>query len=289
MQGAAAAADQHQMEAKSYPACIPGQQLVAGVSQTWTGYRTLGINFSLTNRSTACEVDSLVSVQFHGPHGEAIGPVATSAAAAHHHLIRETFQLVDDVRLGTCSKSLDATRIRIGVDGSSTSVGLKAPLPVCVQAPYFNGLVVPPAFPVPPRCTTGQLNVHLGFTQGEAGNLVTPITVVNVSGAACTVSGFPTVQGADGPGADLVGPPAAKITPIGSGTPVKDLNHTGASASSIYVQAETSNYDPGRCGQLAAPGINVAFMGLAPEYLSYKVSVCSKLNSTSVTRIGVFL
>jgi hypothetical protein len=289
--GVARAAVNHHAPKASLPACVLGKQIMAGVSKGWTQFgQVSGANFALTNRSTACAVKGTLWAQLHGPKGGAIGPMA-AVRYIRNHVIRETFQLVSQVYFSytyPCDKRLTATRVRIGLDGSAVAVTLRTPETVCVSR-HLSVSVVTPAFPIPPRCKMGQLNVHLGGTQGEAGSLVTPIVVENVSGAACTVSGFPQVQGADGPGGDLVGPPAREITPNGSGTPVKNLNHTGASASSVYVQAETTNYDPGRCGPKAARGINVALQGTSAEYLPDQVSMCSKLNSTSVTRIGVYL
>jgi hypothetical protein len=287
--GTARAAEREHAPNAGPAACVLGQQLVAGVSAGWTQPGQIsGTNFALTNRSTACVVKGTLWAQFHGAKGGSIGPIA-AVRSIRSHVVRETFQLVSQVYFSysyPCAAQVTATRVRIGLDGSSVAVTLKSPEVVCVSR-HLSVRVVAPAFPLPPPCTQSQLSLRLGLVNGAAGSIVMPIVVRNVSKAACTVGGFPNVQGVNGPGGAPIGPPAGKIRPRGSGAPVKDLNHTGASASATYELANTGEFTPGRCGPETAPGISVAIMGLPARYLSYRVSVCSKFTSTSVTRIGV--
>ena len=235
-------------------------------------------------------VEGAVWIQFHGPRGGAIGPIVHAHSPAKPHMIRATFQLIDGVRLAwgpICGKILEATRIRVGIGSSSAAISLKTPEEVCVS-PNFNASLVAPTFPIPPLCTAEQLATTLEGTQGASMTFWTTILFENVSKSACVVSGFPSVQAADGPGGELVGPPAAKTHPRGSGLPAMDLNHTGVRTHATYAQREQFQYARGSCEGQNAPGINVGILGYAPVYLAYKVEVCTKVNSTFVTHVGVW-
>ena len=287
--GIAAANSQAQIPARSFVPCVPGKQLTGGVSSAWDDGTVDGFNLALTNRSRACAVMSALWIQLLGKKGGSIGPVVT-APPLSHRVVYRTFQLIDGVSLDwgpICATALNATSVRIGIDGGSLAVRLKSPERVCVH-PYFNARLRAPLVPSPSLCTVGEIGIHVGFTQGAAGSLYTTLSFTNVSRSACVVSGFPTVQGSAGTGGSLVGPPARQYIPQGTGMPAIDLNHSGARTIAVYQHPDGQIFGSGYCGPENAPGIDVSVLSYPPTYLSLPVSLCAKVNATSVTHLGTY-
>lgn len=290
LQGASGAAVRDAHRGVSPTPCVAGEQLV-GAAHEWRDHDVSGINLALTNRSSACTVEATPSIEFFGSKGGGIGPeVYSTASSTRTHVIPQTFQVLDVVRLTgapSCQRTVDATVILIDLGTKGVSVGLKAPEPICV-APQLNAVLAAPVYPRPIRCTAMQLRARLGGTQGASQILYTTIWFENVSKAACTISGFPSVQAVNGPGGDALGPPAEEAHPPGSGQPVIDLSHTGAQTHSTYAQAEPFLFARGSCEAQHAQGISVGILGHSPIYLAHPVEVCTKLNSTRVFHVGVW-
>jgi hypothetical protein len=100
-----------------------------------------------------------------------------------------------------------------------------------------------------PPCTSGQLAVAVGQSQGAAGSLIVPLVFTNTGSTTCSLQGYPGVSMVGANGAQL-GAAAARTQ---QATPLVSLS-PGQTTSAIFRQA-----NPGilNCTPVSATGFRV--------------------------------
>ena len=137
------------------------------------------------------------------------------------------------------------------------------------------------------NCVPAHLKVTLGASQGAAGTIYYPLVFTNTSTASCAIWGVPAVQPVVGGASHSrvhVGP-AAHNNSMGE-MPVRHVVAAGQSVSAGFGVTESGNYSKSTCGPKMAGAIVVS-MGtfVAHAYVPLKISVCSKISSTSTKLI----
>lgn len=107
------------------------------------------------------------------------------------------------------------------------------------------------------RCTTDDLDISLGQTQGAAGSQLIDLTFTNVSAAECSLTGYPGVALVDSAGEQLGS--AAEREDTGTGSPVDLAPEAVAVAPLSLSRAE--NYGAETCDPVPAAGLQV----IAPD------------------------
>jgi hypothetical protein len=100
-----------------------------------------------------------------------------------------------------------------------------------------------------PPCTSSQLSVSVGQSQGAAGSLIVPLVFQNTGSTTCSLQGYPGVSIVGTGGAQL-GPAAART---GQATPLVTLP-TGQTTMAIFRQANPGNLN---CTPVSATGFRV--------------------------------
>ncbi|MGO1380795.1 DUF4232 domain-containing protein [Corynebacterium sp. AOP36-E1-14] len=103
------------------------------------------------------------------------------------------------------------------------------------------------------RCTTGDLDVTAGQSQGAAGSILLDVEFTNTSDGSCTLAGFPGVTLVDEAG-EPVGAPAEREENVPSSVVELAAGSTATSALSI---GRAENYDETACGPTPAGGLQV--------------------------------
>ncbi|MGP9724606.1 DUF4232 domain-containing protein [Corynebacterium sp. AOP40-9SA-29] len=141
--------------------------------------------------------------------------------------------------------------------GSDASTSTSTPTPVATGEPGSTGTTDTPddadASGDDGRCTTGDLDVTAGQTQGAAGSILLDVEFTNTSDGSCTLTGFPGVTLVDESG-EPVGAPAEREENLPSS--VVDLA-AGATATSALSIGRAENYDEAACGPTPAGGLQV--------------------------------
>jgi hypothetical protein len=106
----------------------------------------------------------------------------------------------------------------------------------------------------PDSCQSGDLRVTLGSGNAAAGTNEVPIEFTNVSGASCTLYGFPGISFTGETSAVQVGPAATRNLSI---TPHLVTLAPGAVGSALISIVDAQNYPAGSCGLTTASGILV--------------------------------
>jgi hypothetical protein len=151
---------------------------------------------------------------------------------------------------------------------SSASAGASAPAgsPSPTSAPAPSG---------PPPCATSALRVSVGASQGAAaGSSYYPIVFANVSGAACTLYGYPGVSFVTGVGGSQIGIPATE-NPAHPRQLITLAPGQAGHAELQVVNAE--NYPPANCGLVTAHWLKVYPPNqTAPLYAGFTAQACTK-------------
>lgn len=103
-------------------------------------------------------------------------------------------------------------------------------------------------------CTTGQLSLSLGQSQGALGSFYTPIVLTNTSSGACTLFGFPGVSFTNRAG-QQVGQSAARSH--GAAPRTVTLAGSGGQASALLHEPDPSAFPPSQCHKAMAYRIRV--------------------------------
>lgn len=138
-----------------------------------------------------------------------------------------------------------------------------------------------PAGPAP--CTTRALQVKRGVGQGAAGSIYTAIDFVNISGATCTLYGYPGVSFVTtGTGGGQIGAAATESTQ----TARKLVTLApGATANALLRIVEAGNFPASKCDPVTAHWLQIYPPNqTTPAYLAYTSQTCSKpINILSVS------
>lgn len=136
------------------------------------------------------------------------------------------------------------------------------------------------------NCTPAHLRVSIASPQGAAGTIYYPIVFTDI-GAACSVWGVPRVQPVlGGPSrSHLSVGPAARNLSMGE-MPVRRVLQTGQSVSDAFGVTESGNYSASTCRAKSAGGVVISLATFVhPTYVALKISVCTKIVSTTTRLI----
>ena len=133
----------------------------------------------------------------------------------------------------------------------------------------------PPAPPGPGPCATSALRASVAASQGAAaGSSFYPIEFTNISGASCTLYGYPGVSFVTGVGGSQIGIPATE-SPT---SPRRLITLAPGQAGHAELQVvDAQNYPPADCGMVTAHWLRVYPPNqTAPLYASFTAQACTK-------------
>ena len=125
-------------------------------------------------------------------------------------------------------------------------------------------------------CATSALKVTVPKGQGNAaaGSSYYPIQFANVSGASCTLYGYPGVSFVTAPGGGQIGPAATRNPAVARQLVTESPGQT-AHAELQVINAE--NYPPADCGLVTAHWLKIYPPNqTGPAYVSFTAQACSK-------------
>jgi hypothetical protein len=121
------------------------------------------------------------------------------------------------------------------------------------------------------RCTTGQLRLSLGQSQGAAGSTFTPIVFTNASKHPCTLFGYPGVSFLDSTGAQV----GVDATHDGGEEATVTLGPGDAANAQLQVP-DPGNFSAAQCKQANAATLRVYPPGdFAALSIADAVTVCT--------------
>lgn len=135
--------------------------------------------------------------------------------------------------------------------------------------------------PAVASCATSQLHAGMGPTEGTAGAVVTSVDFTNVSGATCTLYGYPGVSLSEGSPYTQVGASSA----WNSASPKSLVTLApGAVASALVKITDAYNYPTGSCDPTATTYLVVYPPNTSvPIHLSYHAVTCAEPIQTMLT------
>ncbi len=160
------------------------------------------------------------------------------------------------------SPAATATGTSPAPPGASAPAGSPSP----TSAPAPSG---------PPPCATSALRVSVAASQGAAaGSSYYPIVFTNVSGAACTLYGYPGVSFVTGVGGSQIGIPATE----NPAHPRQLITLAPGQAGHAELQVvNAANYPPANCGPVTAHWLKVYPPNqTAPLYAGFTAQACTK-------------
>ncbi len=139
-----------------------------------------------------------------------------------------------------------------------------------------------------PACPTRYLKASVGLAQGAAGSIYQVIDFTNISGATCTLFGYPGVALAGGSPVTQVGAAASRSA---TGAAKLVTLAAGATANALLRITQARNYPAAKCHPVATTYLQIYPPNqTTPVYLGYKSTGCSatdvKLLSVSVVQAG---
>ena len=139
-----------------------------------------------------------------------------------------------------------------------------------------------------PSCATRDLQVTAGLAQGAAGSIYQVIKFKNISGAPCTLFGYPGVALAGGSPVTQVGAAASRST--ASSARLVTLA-AGATGNALLRITQALNYPSSKCHPVTTTYLQIYPPNqTTPVYLGYKSTGCSssgvKLLSIGVMQAG---
>jgi hypothetical protein len=189
--------------------------------------------------------------------------------------------------------------------GTSAS-GQQSPTPVAslsstTAAPASTSAAPPSSTPAPPSpqsstgpaitgCASSALKARVVTLQGgaAAGSSYYPIDFTNISGAACTMFGYPGVSFVTGQGGSRLGRPATRIAAVAPATVT--LAPGGVAHATIQV-ADAGNYTRSECKPVTGHWLKIyppnQFTAI---YARFTTQVCSaKLPEPVGSQLGVYV
>ncbi len=136
------------------------------------------------------------------------------------------------------------------------------------------------------NCLAVHLSVKVGTPQGTAGTIYYPVVITN-TGPACAIWGVPRIQPVVGGTLhrSVDAGPAARNLSIGE-MPARHIVASKHAVSDAFGVTESGNYTPSACQARIAGGVVVSLGGFVrPTYLPLRISVCTKIASTSTRLI----
>lgn len=121
-----------------------------------------------------------------------------------------------------------------------------------------------------PTCTSANLRVRLGLSEGAAGTVYQQVHFRNISSSPCTIDGYPRFVYLNHAG-DRIGFPAAPTGPHHAVT----LRAGGAGVAALGIP-DWQNFPAGRCHARHATQLRVRAPGtIHPRVLDFAVKVCT--------------
>lgn len=137
-----------------------------------------------------------------------------------------------------------------------------------------------------PQCATLALRVSIGPANGAAGSIYYPLEFTNISGATCTMYGYPGVSFVASPGGSQLGGPAVR-DPAFSPSLVRLLPGAVAHASLQVVIA--ANYPAAKCKPVTAHYLRIYPPDqFTPRYLAFTARTCTGAIPGGST-LGIFV
>jgi hypothetical protein len=173
-------------------------------------------------------------------------------------------------------------------DSASTATSASSPAPSAPSSPAAS-----PSLPSSSAgtssaaadsngCATRSLKASAGVAQGAAGSIYQVIDFTNISGASCTLYGYPGVALAGGSPVTQIGAAASRSTVA---TPKTVTLAAGGTASALLRITDAGNYPATRCNPVASGYLQIYPPDqTTPIYLAYKSTGCS---STSVNLLSI--
>lgn len=135
-----------------------------------------------------------------------------------------------------------------------------------------------------PACATRYLKATVGVTQGAAGSIYQVIDFTNISGAACTLFGYPGVALAGGTPVTQIGAAAARSK---ASSPRLVTLAAGKTANAVLQITQAANYPASRCAPRASTYLQIYPPNqTTPIYLAYKSTGCSA-SGVNLLTVGV--
>jgi hypothetical protein len=200
------------------------------------------------------------------PHAESQGQASTLPSAAPHGA--PTVVPPTTPAAGPTSPAAGST-LAPGPGGApgGPGPGTTAPTP-----PAAAPTGTPPAAGTA-ACTSGGLRVSLGAANGAAGSIYYPIQFRNVSGAACTLYGYPGVSFVAAQGAGQLGGAAARNSTF---SPKLVTLAPGAVAHASVQVVVAQSYPAALCRPVTAHYLRVFPPGqVTPLYASLTATTCT--------------
>ena len=135
-----------------------------------------------------------------------------------------------------------------------------------------------------PACATRYLKATVGVAQGAAGSIYQVIDFTNISGAACTLFGYPGLALAGGTPVTQIGAAAVR-SPTSS--PRLVTLAAGKTANAVLQITHAANYPASRCAPKASTYLQIYPPNqTTPIYLAYKSTGCSA-SAVNLLTVGV--
>ncbi len=194
----------------------------------------------------------------------------TSSASAARALIAAAVLACPAVLVTACGTSSAPGAAPAAAATPTVSPGTASPAssPTAAAAPAQAGSA--------PACATSALKVTVPAGSGgvAAGSSYYPIRFANVSGASCTLYGYPGVSFVTAQGRSQIGPAATRNPAVARQLVTLSPGQT-VHAELQVVDAE--NYPPAGCGLVTAHWLKIYPPNqTAPAYVSFTAQACSK-------------
>jgi hypothetical protein len=176
--------------------------------------------------------------------------------------------------------------------GVASSPSAAAPASPSAAAPGSSSAEASPGSSSPgnpgaagaPACATRYLKATVGVTQGAAGSVYQVIDFTNISGAACTLFGYPGLALAGGTPVTQIGAAAVR-SPTSS--PRLVTLAAGKTANALLQITQAANYPASRCAPKASTYLQIYPPNqTTPIYLAYKSTGCSA-SAVNLLTVGV--
>ena len=217
----------------------------------------------------------------------------------HRTMLTATAGLIAVAALATGCASLSSTAASLtpstGVASSPSAGVASSP---SAAAPPSPSAEAPPGSSSPgnpgaaatgtPACATRYLKATVGVAQGAAGSIYQVIDFTNISGAPCTLFGYPGVALAGGSPVTQVGAAASRSGVSPARLVTLGANQTG---NALLRITQALNYPSSKCHPVTTTYLQIYPPNqTTPVYLGYKATACSstdvKLLSVGVVQAG---
>jgi hypothetical protein len=205
----------------------------------------------------------------------------------HRTMLTATAGLIAVAALATGCSSASSTALSLTPAPSSeatSSPSAAAPASPSAEASPGSSSPGNPGAAGTPTCATRYLKATLGVVQGAAGSIYQIIDFTNISGAACTMFGYPGVALAGGTPVAQIGAAARRSTASSARLVTLAPSET---ANALLQITQAANYPASRCAPKASTYLQIYPPNqTTPIYLAYKSTGCSS-SAVNLLTIGV--